>query len=73
MYRIKTVCVSNVDFNPHSFCVGHICTVFNLQLAIYTAFLNFLWLCHLWSDVLVLSTLLQLGIFERRKKAKHLQ
>lgn len=73
-YRNKTVCVSNVDFNLHSFCVGHIFTVFNFPLAIYTAFFNFLWLCLSCSVVLILFTLLQLGIFERReKKAKHLQ
>lgn len=71
MYRTKTVCVSNIDFNLHSFCVGHIFTVFNFPLAIYTAFLNFVWLCLSWSVVLVLSTLLQLGIFERGKKRQN--
>lgn len=74
MYRNKTICVSNVDFNLHPFCVGHISTEFNFPVAIYTAFLNFLWHYLSWSLGLVLSTLLQLGIFERGgKKAKHLQ
>lgn len=65
LYRNKTICVSSVDFNPHSFCVGHIFTVFNFPVAIYTAFLNLLWLCVSWSLVLVSSILLQFGIFER--------
>lgn len=71
MYRNKTVCVSNVDFNLHSFCVGHIFRVFNFLLAIYTAFFNFLWLCLSWTVVLLLSTLLQLGIFGRGKKRQN--
>lgn len=71
MYRNKTICGSNVDFNLHSFCVGHIFTVFNFPLAIYTAFLNFLWHYLSWSLGLVLSTLLQLGIFEMGKKKQN--
>lgn len=67
MHRNKTVCVSNVDFNLHSFGLGHIFTVSNFPLVIYTAFLNFLWLSLLLSVVLVL----QLVIFEREGKKQN--
>lgn len=72
MYRNKTACVSNVDSNLQSFCLGHILTVSNFPLVIYTAILNFLWLSLSWSVVLVLSTLLQLVIFEMGGKSKTL-